>query len=385
MKVASWLDRLPPYLFAEIEKKTTEMKARGIDIISLGIGDPDRPTYDYIIDEMEKKIHDPSTHRYPSYYGMKEFREAVSAWYKKRFGIDLDPETEVLPLIGSKEGIAHVCSALLDPGDTMLVPDPGYPVYETGTIIAGGYPHYVPLLENNDFLPDLDSIDSDMASKAKGFFLNYPNNPTSATCDLSFFEKTVAFANKYDVAILHDFAYSELTFDGYKAPSFLQAAGAKDVGIEFHSLSKTYNMTGWRIGFAVGNRKLIEALGRVKTNIDSGIFNAIQYAGITALAGGKDEIQAMCELYMRRRDKVMNALAKVGIEARSPKATIYVWAKVPAGYDSAGFASHILEQAHVIVSPGSAYGPSGEGYFRICLSTDDTRLEEALQRISDNL
>jgi len=385
MDLARRINNLPPYLFAEIDKKVAEKKAQGVDVISLGIGDPVEPTPKNIIDKLCEQANNPANHRYPSYFGLPAFRKSIANWYKKRFNVDLDPDTEVLPLIGSKEGIAHINLAVLDPGDTTLIADPGYPVYNTGAILAGVNPIYVPLTDENDFLPDLSSIDSSVAKKAKMFMLNYPNNPTSAIAKDGFFESLIKWAQENQVIIAHDNPYSEITFDGYEAPSFLQFKGAKEVGVEFHSLSKTYNMTGWRIGWACGNAKIIEALGRVKTNIDSGIFNAIQYAGIEALEGPQDIIQEMCKIYQRRRDMVMETLEKIGLKARRPKATIYVWAKVPDGYTSAGFASLVLDKAGVIVSPGNAYGPSGEGYIRICLSVKDDRLSEALERIKSLL
>lgn len=385
MKLAKRIDNLPPYLFAEIDKKVAEKRAQGVDVISLGIGDPVEPTPQNIIDKLCEQANNPANHRYPSYFGMAGFRKSVADWYKNRFNVDLDPDTEVLPLIGSKEGIAHINFAVLDQGDTTLIADPGYPVYNTGAILAAVNPIHVPLLDENDFLPDLDSIDKSTAQNAKMFMLNYPNNPTSAVADDQFFTSLIKWSQENEVIIAHDNPYSEITFDGYEAPSFLQYPGAKDVGIEFHSLSKTYNMTGWRIGWACGNAKVIEALGRVKTNIDSGIFNAIQYAGIEALEGQQDIIDEMKEIYQRRRDMVMEALDKIGLKARTPKATIYVWARVPEGYNSASFATHVLNQAGVIISPGNAYGPSGEGYIRICLSVKDDRLAEALERIKNSL
>lgn len=385
MKFARRIDNLPPYLFAEIDKKVAEKKAQGVDVISLGIGDPVEPTPRNIIDKLSEQANNAENHRYPSYFGMPAFREAIARWYKKRFDVDLDPNTEVLPLIGSKEGIAHINFAVLDQGDTTLIADPGYPVYNTGAILAGVNPTYVPLLDENDFLPDLDAIDKKTVQDAKMLMLNYPNNPTSAIASDGFFDDLVKWAESNQVIIAHDNPYSEITFDGYTAPSFLQSPGAKEVGVEFHSLSKTYNMTGWRIGWACGNASVIEALGRVKTNIDSGIFNAIQYAGIEALEGPQDIIQEMCDIYARRRDMVMEALDKIGLQARTPKATIYVWVKVPDGYTSASFATHVLNQAGVVISPGNAYGPSGEGYIRICLSVKDDRLSEALDRIKNSL
>ncbi|NCO65134.1 MAG: LL-diaminopimelate aminotransferase [Candidatus Aquicultor secundus] len=385
MKLSRRIDNLPPYLFAEIDKKVAEKRAQGVDVISLGIGDPVEPTPQNIIDKLCEEANHPANHRYPSYYGLPAFRRSVADWYKKRFDVDLDPDTEVLPLIGSKEGLAHIDLAVLDPGDVTLIADPGYPNYTTGAILAGVNPVHVPLVEENDFLPDLEAIDAATARDAKMFLLNYPNNPTSAIATDGFFNDLVAWADKNRVIVGHDNPYSEITFDGYVAPSFLQYPGAKDVGVEFHSLSKTYNMTGWRIGWVCGNAKVVEALGRVKTHVDSGIFNAIQYAGIEALEGPQDIIQQMREIYARRRDMVMEALGKIGLSARTSKATIYVWVKVPEGYTSASFATHILNKAGVVVSPGNAYGPSGEGFIRICLSVKDDQLAVALQRIKDSL
>ncbi|MDI6815845.1 MAG: LL-diaminopimelate aminotransferase [Actinomycetota bacterium] len=381
MKLAKRIDNLPPYLFAEIDKRVAEKRALGVDVISLGIGDPVEPTPKNIIEKLAEQAANAANHRYPSYFGMPGFRRSIAGWYKKRFNVDLDPDTEVLPLVGSKEGIAHINFAVLDAGDTTLIADPGYPVYNTGAILAGVNPVHVPLVEKNDFLPDLDAIDAGTSKAAKMLMLNYPNNPTSAIAGDDFFKDLIGWGEKNQVIIAHDNPYSEITFDGYVAPSFLQYPGAKEVGIEFNSLSKTYNMTGWRIGWVCGNAKVIEALGRVKTNIDSGIFNAIQYAGIEALEGPQGIIKEMCDIYQKRRDLVMDALGKLGLEAREPKATIYVWVKVPAGYTSASFATHVLDSVGVIVSPGNAYGPSGEGYVRICLSVKDDRLVEALDRI----
>lgn len=385
MAQAKRIENLPPYLFAEIDKKIAVKKAQGIDVISLGIGDPVEPTPEHIINKLCKEAHNPANHRYPSYFGLPEFRQAIAEWYKKRFNVSLDPDTEALPLIGSKEGLAHIYFALTDNGDTSLVSDPGYPVYTTGAILAGATPHNMPLLAENDFMPDLKKISPDILKKANLMFLCYPNNPTAAIVKEGFFEEVVDLAKKYDIVVCHDNPYSEITFDGYVAPSFLETPGAKEVGVEFHSLSKTYNMTGWRIGFAVGNAKVIEALGRVKTNVDSGIFNAIQYAGIEALRGPQDCVQEMCQIYERRRDKVIDALSKIDINVPKPKATIYVWVPVPKGFTSVSFATHVLESCGVVVPPGSAYGPSGEGYIRISLTVKDDRLEEALNRLTQAL
>ncbi|RJQ54334.1 MAG: LL-diaminopimelate aminotransferase [Actinobacteria bacterium] len=385
MRPANRIDNLPPYLFAEIDKKVAAKKAEGVDVISLGIGDPDQPTPRHIVEKLLEAARDPANHRYPSYFGLPAFRAAAAEWVSRRFGVSLDPDREVLPMIGSKEGIAHIFLAFVDPGETSLVADPGYPVYNTGTILSSGRPYFMPLLEENDFLPDLDAIPADVAAVAKIMMIGYPNNPTSAIATEDFFARVVDFARSHDVVVVHDNAYSEIAYDGYRPPSFLETPGAKDVGVEFHSLSKSFNMTGWRIAFAVGNEDVIEALGRVKTNIDSGIFNAVQYAGIEALSGPQDSIDKMCEIYQRRRDMVMPVLEDIGLRARTPKATIYVWARVPEGYTSASFAAHVLDKAGVIVAPGTGYGPSGEGYVRLSLTIGDDRLAEALERIRETL
>lgn len=385
MRPADRIANLPPYLFAEIDKKIAKKKAEDVDVISLGIGDPIEPTPDNIIEVLCREAKRPVNHRYPSYFGMAAFRKAAADWYKKRFDLSFDPENEVLALIGSKEGIAHIAVAFVDPGDVVLVPDPGYPVYNSGTILAGGKPYFMPLTVANGFVPDLDAIPADIAGAAKLMFLNYPNNPTSAIVRDGFFEQVVDFAKKYDILVCHDFPYSEITFDGYEAPSFLATPGAREVGIEFHSLSKSYNMTGWRCGWVLGNTEAIEALGRVKSNIDSGIFNAVQYAGIEALTGPQDIIEIMREIYKRRRDIVVESLRDIGIIVEPPKATIYVWVPVPAGHSSESFATLVLNEAGVVIPPGSGYGPSGEGYVRISLTVPDDRLKEAMERIKKAL
>lgn len=385
MRTARRIESLPPYLFAEIDKKVAAKREQGVDVISLGIGDPDQPTPSHIVDALCEQGRNPANHRYPSYFGMPEFRRAAAGWVQRRFGVAVDSDTEVLPMIGSKEGIAHIFLAFVDPGDVSLVADPGYPVYNTGTLLAGGTPHFMPCVEGNDFLPDLVAIPPDVAARSKIMFIGYPNNPTSAVATENFFADVVAFAKDHDVVVVHDNAYSEIAYDGYKPPSFLETPGARDVGVEFHSLSKSFNMTGWRIAFAIGNEKVLEALGRVKTNIDSGIFNAVQYAGMAALEGPQDCVTRMCEIYQRRRDMLMPVLADIGLTARTPKATIYVWVKVPNGHTSASFATHVLEKAGVIVAPGTGYGPSGEGYVRISLTIADDRLAEALERIRRSL
>lgn len=383
MNSAHRIANLPPYLFAEIDKKIATKRAEGVDVISLGIGDPVDPTPENVIKILHEQSLNPDNHRYPSYFGMKSYREAISRWYKKKFDLSFDADTEVLALIGSKEGIAHISVAYVDPGDVVLVPDPGYPVYNSGTILAGGTPHFMPLTEDNGYTPDLDAIPEEVAKAAKLMFINYPNNPTAAVIEDDFFQRVVDFAKTYEIVVCHDFPYSEITFGGYEAPSFLSTPGARSVGVEFHSLSKTYNMTGWRCGWVVGNEAVIEALGRVKSNIDSGIFNAIQYAGIEALEGSQDIIDKMRSIYKKRQDIVINSLREIGIDVQPPKGTIYVWFPVPEGHSSASFATLILEEAGVVISPGSAYGPSGEGFVRIALSVPDERIEEAMKRIKD--
>ncbi len=385
MRTAQRIAELPPYLFAEIDRKKEAKQAQGIDVISLGIGDPDTPTPEHIVDAMAKAIRNPKNHQYPSYYGAKRYRDAASQWMKNRFDVDVDPDTETLAMIGSKEGIAHIFLAFVDPGEYTLVPGCGYPVYHTGGILSGGKTHFMPMNEENGFLADFESTPADVLAKAKMMFLSYPNNPTSAIAPPEYFDKAIAFAKKHDLLIIHDNAYSEIGYDGYKAPSFLERPGAKDVAIELFSCSKAYNMTGWRVAFAVGNATAIKALGTVKSNIDSGVFTAVQDAAIEALLGPQDSVTELNAMYQRRRDIVIDALGKIGIEAATPKGTIYVWAKVPEGHTSAEFATKILEEANVIVAPGNAYGPSGEGYVRISLSTPDDRLEEAIERIKNTL
>ncbi|MCL4079630.1 LL-diaminopimelate aminotransferase [Coriobacteriia bacterium Es71-Z0120] len=385
MRTASRIANLPPYLFAEIDRKKEAKQAQGIDVISLGIGDPDTPTPDHIVDAMARAIRDPKNHQYPSYFGAKRYREAAAEWMRRRFGVDVDPATEVLALIGSKEGIAHVFLAFVDPGDYTLVPGAGYPVYHTGGILSGGQSWFMPMTEENGFLADFESTPPEVLAKAKMMFLSYPNNPTSAIATEEYFDRAIAFAREHDLLLIHDNAYSEIGFDGYRAPSILERPGAKDVAIELFSLSKAYNMTGWRVAFAAGNAQAIKALGTVKSNIDSGVFTAIQDAAIEALLGPQDSIQELCALYQRRRDLVIDTLHRIGLHAQTPKATIYVWARVPEGYTSATFAEKVLDEANVIVAPGNAYGPSGEGYVRISLTTPDDRLEEALERIKNTL
>lgn len=380
---ANRLKKLPPYLFKEIDRKKAEVAARGVDIIDLGVGDPDLPTPPHIVEALKKAVDDPANHRYPSYSGMIGFKEAVARWYRERFGVDVDPNEEVLTLIGSKEGIAHFPLAFIDPGDLALVPSPCYPVYHIATLFAGGESFYMPLLKENNFLPDLDAIPGETASRARIMFINYPNNPTSGVADLEFFSRVVEFARKNKIVVCHDAAYTEMAFDGYRPPSFLEVQGAREVGIEFHSLSKTYNMTGWRIGFAVGNRTAIESLGAIKSNIDSSVFQAVQLAGVEALRGDQSCVSEMVRVYAGRRDLMVKGLRDAGFEVESPKATFYLWVKVPDGYTSTQFATRLLEDAGLVVTPGNGFGETGEGYFRIALTKEKERLAETIERIKN--
>ncbi len=380
---AKRVKNLPAYLFARIEKIMEQKRAEGADIISLGIGDPDRPTPQNVIKALEKEASNPINHQYPSSVGMLSFRQVVADWYKKRFGVNLDPKSEVVNLIGSKEGIGHISWCFLDPDDISLVPDPAYPVYEGGTILAGAKPYYMPLKAENDFLPKLADIPADVAKAAKIMFLNYPNNPTGATATLEFFQEAVAFAREYNILICHDAPYTEIAFDGFKPISFLQTPGAKEVGIEFHSVSKTYNMTGWRIGWAAGNAQAVDALGRLKSNIDSGQFQALQYAAMEALTGDQSIIAENNRVYQERRDILVDGLNAIGWNLAKPKATIYIWAPVPKGYTSETFAELVLDKAGVVITPGSGYGPAGAGYFRMSLTLPTERLREAIERIKN--
>jgi len=374
---------LPPYLFAEIDRVKNEVQAKGMDIISLGIGDPDLPTPDFIVQALADAAKKPENHQYPSYVGLLEFRRAVAAWYKERFGVSADPGSEVIGLIGSKEGIAHFPLAFVDPGDLVLVCTPNYPVYNIAVNFAGGEVEFVPLLEENDFLPDLDAIPDATWEKAKIIFLNYPNNPTAATASRDFFERLIAKAKAFNVIVAHDAPYTEIYYDEANKPlSILEIPGAKDVAIEFHSLSKTYNMTGWRVGMALGNEKLVHGLGKVKENIDSGIFQAVQEAGIIALEKGEPHAQKFRAIYKERRDAVIRALAKAGIECRVPDAAFYIWAKTPKGFTSEKFVTELLQKTGVVVTPGNGFGGPGQGYFRISLTVDTGRLEEAVSRIA---
>ena len=381
MRYAERVRQLPPYLFVGISRTIADKKARGIDVISFGIGDPDIPTPDAVLDALATAARKPANHRYPESEGLPEFRKAVTDWYQRRFGLSLDPDSEALNLIGAKEGIGHVALCFIGPGDVALVPDPGYPVYSIGTMFAGGESYFMPLLEENGWLPDLDAVPEEVARRARVLWLNYPNNPTGATATLDFFEKAVDFAKRHDLALLHDACYSEVTYDGYRAPSLLQTRGAMDVAVEFHSVSKTYNMTGWRIGMAVGNADMINALMRVKSNLDSGASQATQEMAIAALNMPDSWIRANNEVYQRRRDRVVAGLRALGLEVIPPKAGLYVWTRVPEGYTSAKFTELLLEERDIVVTPGTGYGESGEGYVRLSLTTPDERVEEGLRRL----
>ena len=386
MEIASRLDKLPPYLFLEISRKIQERRAQGADVVSFGIGDPDIPTPQHVVDELKRTADVPVNHRYPETDGLPELRESIARWYERRFGLSFDPGKEVLPLIGAKEGIGHMALCLIDPGDVALVPDPGYPVYGVGTMFAGGESHFMPLHEERGWLPDLSAIPSDVARRATVMWLNYPNNPTGGLATEEFFQEAVAFANEHDVAICHDAAYSEVTFDGYVAPSFMQTPGAMDVAIEFHSLSKTYNMTGWRLGMAVGNPTLIDALLRVKSNLDSGVSQAVQYMGIEALDNTTEEwCAANNDIYRRRRDRMVEVLQAMGLDVALPKAGLYVWARCPEGWTSAELATELLDKHAVVVTPGRGYGEYGEGYVRLSLTTPDERVEEGLRRLEGSV
>jgi len=382
MKMSRRIEHLPPYLFVEINKKIAEKRAKGEDIVSFAIGDPDIPTPHHIIDKLCQAAQDPANHCYPETEGLPELRQAVAEWYKKRFGVSLDADKEVLPLIGSKEGIAHIALCFIDYRDIALVPDPAYPVYSVSTMLVGGDPYYLPLTEENGFLPDLDAIPAYVLKRTKLLWISYPNNPTGAVADLDFFNKAVEFTQQHGLAVCHDGPYSEVTFDDYQPVSFMQADGAKEVGVEFHSLSKTYNMTGWRIGMVVGNAEMVDALKRVKSNLDSGVPQAIQYAAIEALTGSQDCIQEHNAIYQRRRDLVLDVLNDIGLKAQPPKAGLYIWAKVPEGYTSVEFAADLLEKVGVVVTPGVSYGKHGEGYIRLSLTIPDAGLVKGLSRLS---
>lgn len=380
-KLSKKVQALPPYLFLEIDKAKRRARAEGRDIIDLGVGDPDQPTPKFIIDSLSQSALDPANHRYALDQGMPVLRNAIGNWYKRRFNVDLSSDTEILPLIGSKEGIAHFPLAFLNPGDITLVPDPCYPPYKGGTILAGGRPYLLPLLVQNDFLPDLKKIPLSVRRKAKIIFVNYPNNPTSACANDDFYTGLIEFAAKNKIIVISDLAYSEMAYEDFKPRSLLEFPGAKDVVIEFHSLSKTYNMTGWRIGWACGNTQLISALAKVKSNIDSGIFSAIQLAGVTALQGPQDYLKSMCALYQQRRDVLVSGLNSLGWSAIKPKATFYVWIKIPPQADALSFAAHLLKEANIVATPGVGFGQYGEGYIRMALTVPIERIKEALERI----
>lgn len=385
IELADRVKNLPPYLFAAIDKMKQDALSRGVDVIDLSIGDPDIPTPQHIVDAMKKAVDKPAHHRYPSYEGMISYREAVANWYRQRFNVSLDPKTEVLSLIGSKEGIGHIPLAFVNPGDVVLVPSPGYPVYPVGTLFAGGESCIMPLKEENGFLPDFKAIPEDKLKRAKLMFLNYPNNPTAAVATEGFFKNAIELAVKYNIIICHDAAYSEVYYDNEKPMSFLNVEGAKDVGIEFHSLSKTYNMTGWRIGFAVGNRDVIFGLGKIKTNLDSGVFQAIQEASIIALQTEDAVLSRIRNIYQDRRDALYEGLKGLGIQINKPKATFYLWAKVPNGFDSTTFVAHLLEKTGVLGTPGVGFGAPGEGYIRFALTQSVEKIKEAVERIRKSL
>ena len=382
MRFAGRIERVPPYLFVEISRRIAEKRAAGADVISFGIGDPDLPTPDEVVDELREASLRAENHRYPETDGLPELRSAVAGWYGSRFGVSPDPATEVLPLIGAKEGIGHAALCFVDPGDVVLVPDPGYPVYSVGTWFAGGECHFMPLTEENGWLPDLSAIPADTARRARAIWLNYPNNPTGAVATGEFFAEAVEFARAHDIALLHDAAYTECWFDGYRPPSLLQTPGAMEVGMEFHSLSKSYNMTGWRVGMAVGNAEMIRALMVIKSNLDSGIPQAVQRMAIRAMEATDAEVDARNAIYQRRRDAVVGTLRSIGLGVDAPRAGLYVWARVPAGYTSAEFTGLLLDEVDVVVTPGNGYGPSGEGYVRFSLTIAEPDMQRGLARLA---
>jgi LL-diaminopimelate aminotransferase len=385
MRFARRLDEVPPYLFAELERKIAAKRAEGVDVISLGIGDPDLPTPEAIVEAAAVAVRDPSTHQYPSNQGTLEFRETAAAFYRERFGVELDPASEVIPVLGGKEAVGHIAFACLDPGDVCLSPEPGYPPYTSGPVFAGAEVHYLPLTEENSFFPDLAAVPADVVARANLLYLDYPNNPTGAVVPEGAFARAVAFAREHDLIVVHDNAYSEITFDGYVAPSFLETPGAKDVGVEIFSLSKGWNMTGWRVGLVAGNADLVERYRGLKANLDSGLFDAVQRAAVVALTDEREFPRQMSEVYARRRDLLVDALAEIGLDVAPPRATPYFWVRVPDGHTSESFASLVLERANVVVSPGPGYGPSGEGFVRLSLTVADERLEEAVRRIESSL
>lgn len=385
-KLADRLSNLPPYPFAELDRLKKEALAKGVDLIDMGIGDPDQPTPKHIINKLKEASENPKNHKYASYVGMPEFRRAVQNYYKKRFDVSLNPDNEIVTLIGSKEGIAHIPLAFVNPGEYVLVPDPGYPVYNVSTIFAGGIPYQMPLLEKNNFLPDFKSIPLEIAKKSKMLFLNYPNNPTAAVAPKSFFEGVVEFAKSYGIIVCHDAAYLDMNYEEYSPVSFLQVNGAKEVGIEFHSLSKTYNMTGWRIGFASGNKDLVSGLTKIKTNVDSGVFQAVQEAGIQALSGEQKEVEKTRKLYTQRRDVLIKGLKSIGLNVNHPKATFYVWMHIPKSFKtSTEFATFLLTKGGIVSTPGTAFGKYGEGFIRFALTQDKKRIETLISRMKEIL
>ncbi len=381
VELAHRVKSLPPYLFARIDQMKEEALKRGVDVIDISIGDPDLPTPEHIVKAMQKAVEKPENHKYPSYIGMYSYREAVARWYKRLYDVELDPGSEIISLIGSKEGIGHIPLAFVEPGDVVLCPTPAYPVYSIGTIFAGGTPYFMPLKEENSFFPDFSAIPEDVLNKAKMMFLNYPNNPTSASATEEFFKEAIELANKYNIIICHDAAYTEIFYDGKRPLSFMQIEGAKEVGIEFHSLSKTYNMTGWRIGYAVGNPEVIAGLGKIKTNIDSGVFQAIQEDSIVALDSDDSVLEEIRNIYQQRRDALYEGLKSLGIDAIKPEATFYLWTKVPQGYTSEDFTIFLLDKAGILGTPGNGFGEPGEGYIRFALTVSVERIMEAVERL----
>jgi LL-diaminopimelate aminotransferase len=385
VRFARRLDAVPPYLFAELERKIAQKRSEGVDVISLGIGDPDLPTPPVVVEALAEAARDPHTHQYPTNHGSGELREAAAGFYRERFGLELDPASEIVPALGGKEAVGHIAMALLDPGDICLSPDPGYPPYTSGPLFAGAEVHYLPLKAEHGFLPDLDAIPADVLARANLLFLDYPNNPTGAVAAPGYFERAVGLARANDLVVVHDNAYSELCFDGYRAPSFLETPGAKDVGVEIFSLSKGWNMTGWRSGLVAGNPEVVERYRQLKTNLDSGMFEAVQHATAVALTDARDFPREMSAVYERRRDLLAEALTSIGLDVDPPQATPYFWVRVPEGHDSASFTELVLEQAGVVISPGPSFGPSGEGFVRLSLTVPDSRLEEATRRIESSL
>jgi LL-diaminopimelate aminotransferase len=382
LKTATRLTLLPPYLFAELDRLKKEVLAKGVDVISLGIGDPDLPTPQHIVESLKRAAANPVNHRYPDYEGLEAFRRAAAEWYHRRFGPAFDPQKEVCALIGSKEGIANFATAVVDPGDIVLIPDPGYPVYYSGCVFNGGEPYFMVLRKENGFVPDFDAIPAEVARRARLMWLGYPNNPTGATVDRGFFEKAVNFCLRNEIILAHDNAYSEIAYDGYRAPSVFEVDGARECAVEFHSLSKPFSMTGWRVGFVLGNAQLIAAIGKVKTNMDSGVFQAVQEAAITALEGGDgDKVSEYCAIYKQRCDLVVEALRDLGLRCDPPRATFYIWAEVPKGYSSVSFTERVLKETGVVITPGSGFGKGGEGFVRFSLTVPSERLKEAVARI----